>query len=199
MDTIQAIKTRRSIRKFKEKDIDDDLIKTIIEAGMMAPSSKNTQPWYFIVLKGKKKNTVVDIVEEEYPKRNNIYRKGQGTKPSQLASCVLTRNAPVLILVFNKAPYTLGEDNVIKECDYESLLAWTVEVESVSAAIQNMLLALHSLGLGGVWLADFNFARKKICKYLNCKYDLLAGIALGYPDQNIPPRDIPEIKFEMIE
>ena len=101
--------------------------------------------------------------------------------------------------MFNKAPYTRGEKNVIKECDYESMLAWTVEVQSVSAAIQNMLLAIHDLGLGGVWLADFNFARRKICKFLHCKYDLLAGITLGHPAYKVPPMEIPKVDIEILK
>ncbi|MFH1234738.1 MAG: nitroreductase family protein, partial [Candidatus Diapherotrites archaeon] len=159
MDALKAIKTRRSVRQYSSKQVDAKLIEKIIEAGKSAPSSKNTQPWHFIVLKGKKKDKVVGIVEKEFPKRKSIYRKGKVEKPTTRSSCVLTRVAPVLILVFNKAPYTHGENNVIKDCCPESLLAWTVEVESVSAAIENMLLAIHALGLGGVWLADFNFAR----------------------------------------
>ncbi len=200
MNTLEAIKTRRSIRKFLKKDVSTKYVEEIIRAGMYAPSSKNTQPWHFIVLKGNKKNEIVHIVEEEFTKKRKIYRKG-GTKvkSSTLVSCTFTKEAPVLILVFNKAPYTGGEENVIKDCDYEPMDAWTVEVEGVSAAIQNMLLAIHDLGLGGVWLADFNFARKRICEFLNCDYDLIAGIVIGYAAYKVPPREISEIKLQILE
>jgi nitroreductase len=50
MDTIKAIKTRRSIRKFKDKPVENDKITMIIEAGMYAPSARNEQPWHFIVV-----------------------------------------------------------------------------------------------------------------------------------------------------
>ena len=199
MDTLKAIKTRRSIRKFKNKEVNNKLLKTIIEAGMRAPSAKNTQPWHFIILKGKKKDAIVDIVEKEHPDREEAEKKIHGYKSSALYSYNLTREAPVLILIFNKAPYTKGEDYVIKKCNYKSMLAYSVEIQSVSAAIENMLLALHSLKLGGVWLADFNFVRKKICKYLDCKYDLVAGIALGYPSQKCPPRNIPKIDLQILK
>ena len=199
MDTLEAIRTRRSIRQFLNKDVDVAILKQIIEAGMRAPSSKNTQPWHFLVLKGKKKNSVVNIVEEEFPKRKSIYRKGKIEKSSTLDSCKFTKEAPVLILIFNKAPYTFGEDNVINDCSHEALLAWTVEVQSVSAAIENMLLAIQSLGLGACWLADFNFARKRICEYLNCKHDFLGGIALGYPKISVPSRDIPAVNIDIQE
>lgn len=199
METLDAIRTRRSIRGFTKKDVSEKLLRKIIEAGMRAPSSKNTQPRHFMILEGKKKDAIVDIVETYEPKRKKIYRKGKKTKSSILPSCELTRKAPVLILVFNKAPYTRGEKNVIKECNHESMLARTVEVQSVAAAIQNMLLAIHDLGLGAVRLADFNFARKKICKHLECKYDYQAGIALGYPAYTVPPRDISEVDIKIIK
>ena len=174
------------------------LLDKIIEAGDRAPSSKNTRPRHFLILKGKAKDAIVDIVETFEPKRKKIYRKGKKTKSYILPSCELTKNAPILILVFNKAPYTRGEKNVIKVCDYESMLARTVEVQSVSAAIQNMLLAIHDMGLGAVRLADFNFARKKICKHLDCTYDLMAGIALGHPSYTVPPRDLDKLKVNII-
>jgi len=175
------------------------LINQIVEAGTRAPSSKNTKPWHFIVLKGKKKDAVATLVEREHSKRKFIYLKNKKVESSTLASCALVKQASVLILIFNKAPYTGGEKNVIKERSYEALLSWTMEVESVSAVIQNMLLATHALGLGGVWLGDFNFARKKICQTLDCQYDLLAGVALGYSNTQKPPQKITPIKFEILE
>ncbi len=54
METNEAILTRRSIRKYTNKPISDDLVKTIIEAGMYAPSARNLQPWHFLVVKERK-------------------------------------------------------------------------------------------------------------------------------------------------
>ena len=58
---------RRSIRKYLDKPIEDEKIKTIIEAGMYAPSAKNQQPWHFIVIKDR---NVLDSIREvhEYSK-----------------------------------------------------------------------------------------------------------------------------------
>ena len=50
METIQAIKTRRSIRKFTSQKISEEIIHKILEAGMFAPSARNTQSWHFIVI-----------------------------------------------------------------------------------------------------------------------------------------------------
>jgi nitroreductase len=53
MDTITAIQTRRSIRKFQTEKIPDDLIETWLKCGMQAPSAGNEQPWHFIVINDK--------------------------------------------------------------------------------------------------------------------------------------------------
>jgi nitroreductase len=54
MDALDCIHTRRSIRKYEDKGVPDDLIKQILEAAMTAPSAGNQQPWQFIVIKDKK-------------------------------------------------------------------------------------------------------------------------------------------------
>ena len=55
MTVEEAVKTRRSIRKYKNIPVPKELVERILQAGMMAPSSKNRQPWKFIVASGKTK------------------------------------------------------------------------------------------------------------------------------------------------
>lgn len=55
MNTIEAIFSRRSIRKFTIESISDEHVETILKAAMFAPSARNTQPWYFIVTKERKR------------------------------------------------------------------------------------------------------------------------------------------------
>ncbi len=50
MDTMQAILGRRSIRKYTSKQVEDEKIQQILEAGRWAPSASNKQPWHFIVV-----------------------------------------------------------------------------------------------------------------------------------------------------
>jgi len=54
MDALTAIQTRRSVRKYREGKVSDELINKILEAGMNAPSAGNEQPWHFIVIKDRK-------------------------------------------------------------------------------------------------------------------------------------------------
>jgi nitroreductase len=61
MEVAKAIKERRSIRQFTDKNIPDDIVKKIVEAGRWAPSPKNTQPWRFIIIRDTKK--LIEISE----------------------------------------------------------------------------------------------------------------------------------------
>jgi len=206
---IDCLKTRRSIRAYKSDPIPDDLLKKILEAAEYSPSSKNTQPWEYYVLKGEGKNHICDMVVEEYPKRGSPFRKREEFVPiknasddkniddfrtakvmTNIGSTVFIRQAPTLILVFNKAPYTAGEQNVIDGIGKEALLAYCVEIQGVSAFIYSVLLAAHEVGLGGCCIADINFCRDKIKKYIGTENDLIAGIILGYPKANVPPKNI---------
>jgi len=51
MEAIEAIHTRRSVRKFEERAVDDETIEKLLHAAMMAPSARNQQPWHFVVLR----------------------------------------------------------------------------------------------------------------------------------------------------
>jgi nitroreductase len=53
MEAIQAILTRRSIRKFKETTVSDDVIEKIVDCGLAAPSARDKQPWHLIVVKNR--------------------------------------------------------------------------------------------------------------------------------------------------
>ena len=61
MELLQAIKERRSIRKFKPEPIPRELLEQLVKNAMWAPSGMNTQPWKFIVLTGQKKQQFLDV------------------------------------------------------------------------------------------------------------------------------------------
>ena len=61
---IEAIKNRRSIRKYKCKAVDKEAIAQILQAGMLAPSSKNRQPWKFVVATESAKEEACQAMEE---------------------------------------------------------------------------------------------------------------------------------------
>lgn len=115
MNLSEAIHTRRSIRKFTDELVPDEMIRKILEAAMMAPSAGNAQPWQFIVINSRE---ILDSMVDVHP-----YIK-------------MVKQAPVGILI-------CGDLSKEKHQGY-----W---VQDCSAAMQNLLLAAHDLGLGAVW------------------------------------------------
>ena len=64
MDTMKAVLTRRSVRKYIDKPISDETIKELIEAGISAPSAGNQQPWHFIIIDDHK---LIDKIPDFHP------------------------------------------------------------------------------------------------------------------------------------
>ncbi|MEM0014707.1 MAG: nitroreductase family protein [Zestosphaera sp.] len=197
---MQVILTRRSVRKYRDVDVPDDVLMKILEAGRWAPSGEDAQPWRFIVVKDKAKRELlgrwgaagsgrrfkseymtralfqrIQISDEE--KRKRVYRKLITGEVS-----AFMKDAPVLIVV-------VGRRNV-----------WDAPYD-VSAAIENMLLAAHALGLGACWLVApvidvrDELKVKELLKIPE-EYTLDAIIALGYPDEQPKPR--PRLPLEEI-
>ncbi len=148
MDISEIIKTRRSIRKFTDEPVSDEIIDGIIESGTWAPSGMNNQPWKFAVIK------------------DSVLKK----KISNLTHYSKTvMNANALIAVF--LDHSSGYDN-------------TKDIQAIGACIQNMLLAIHSMGLGAVWLGEILKSKDKVLELFEGpeEFELMAVIALGHPE-----------------
>lgn len=65
MDVFEAIKNRRSIRKYQERDIEEEKLERILEAARLAPSARNRQEWRFIIVKDRTKRE--ELVKEASP------------------------------------------------------------------------------------------------------------------------------------
>ena len=177
MDVLQAINERRSIRRFKSDPVSADIIRTIIDAGIKAPSGKNRQPWEFIVVTGDKRAEMVRAMRAgiEASKARHI------NVGSAEYSANVMEQAPVTILIFNpygKVPW--------QEKSISDQIMDTVDVQSIGAAIQNMILAAQSLGLGSLWICDVFAAYEEICRWLKKNCQMIAALSLGYADENPP-------------
>lgn len=175
MDTINAIKERRSIRKFQDKTIPKETIQKLLELSIKAPSGKNRQPWRFVVLQGKKKDELVNVM-------TNVAKilKEKGANIGSLEISINSINeAPVVILVFNSF------SNFEEDYNHYRLLT---DTQSIGASIQTMILAAQDLGLGSLWVCDIFYSQNEICSWLNRKDELVAAVAIGYANQAPYPR-----------
>ena len=127
MDVFEAIKTRRSIRAFTEEEVSEEEIRKILDAARWAPSAGNIQPWIFVIVKD--------------PERK---RRLSEAALNQL----FIEEAPVVIVVCadqERSGRVYGRRGSDLYC-----------IQDTAAAIQNLLLAAHALGLGACWVGAFN-------------------------------------------
>ncbi|HDP69761.1 MAG TPA: nitroreductase family protein [Actinobacteria bacterium] len=182
METIEAITTRRSIRHFESKPIPDDVLKQILKAGCYAPSAHNSQPWKIVVLKDKKKNELAEVFlnvsnEERYKEYTGFY-----VNRLLKYSGKMIKDSSVALAFFNDGSFCQAASKYFRHSKKEVI--HLMEVQSVAAAIENMLLACHDQGLGAVWLGVPLLMPQEIIEdFFRTKNELMAVIPVGYPSK----------------
>ena len=189
---ISAIYDRRSIRKFIDKPISQKDITDIIQSGINAPSSKNRQPWKFIVIQGKSKEEMINVfhqgIEREESDSALLPQSKQYIVSAKYTIDIMAQ-APTIIFVVNSLGKSIMEELTTEERIYE-----ICNIQSISAAIQNMLLAATEKGIGSLWICDIYFAYPELCKWLGSDGQLIAAIAFGYPNEF--PEERPRKKID---
>ena len=177
---LSVIENRRSIRKYKKKDVPKHIIEDIIQAGMLAPSSKNRQPWKFIVAESNAKDEVLAVMKRglEREKENPFLPESAQYFKGAEHTLEIMRQAPVLIFIIN----TLGID-IHASLNAEERIYEICNAQSVGAAIENMTLAATEYGLGSLWICDTYFAYEELCSWMDTEGELFAAMAVGYADE----------------
>ncbi len=197
MDLFEAICGRTSIRRFKQTPVPDDDIRKILDAGRWAPSANNTQPWTFLVIKDKELlrqmaeavRAMIDTMiphadSEKQAKRLAAYKGNYYT---------FFEHAPAVIAVFMET-YDAGTDLLLGRMGYSpddiKRLRPLPGLQSVAAAIQNMLLAVHALGYGSCWMTGPLVAQDSFGKLLGYGKErfIAALLPVGVPDETGPAR-----------
>ena len=178
MDIIEAVKTRKSIRKFKQEDLDLDQIKKIIEVSINSPSGGNAQNWFVYIIKNK------DILDRMRNEVETVYEKITGKSAPGVYA--FFNEAPVVLAVVQK-PYIGTLDAVIEKADanrnYDRKFIVNPGLQGVSSFITHILLVVHNEGLGACWMTSPLIAKPEIEKILGVKSpdNLVALIPIGKP------------------
>lgn len=162
-ELLMAIKSRRSIRKFKDKEVSSEIVKQIIEAGRYTPSAKNSQDVSYIILDNKKR-----IYEEVAVK---FFRK---IKP--IANIAIKHSKEVSI-----------DDNFFFKNAPIAIMIVTKDKISGSLAASNMALMAESYGLGVLFSGYFSDVANnspKLKKLLSLKHrdHVITTLVIRYPD-----------------
>lgn len=172
MDLLEAIKTRHTVREFDNKKVPIELLKELIEAARWAPSGHNLQPWMFVIV--TKEDIIKKVADIVNKKGANLFT-GFNTVMKDVSRKLGT--APALILVYG----TGSLKKVFEDLGGQyRKIGELFEAQSISAAIQNLLLCATNKNLGVGWFGMTVFCEKEINFLLNIEGDLHTILAVGY-------------------
>jgi nitroreductase len=190
LDLHEAIKNRRSVRKFKSTPVPKDLMDKIFEVALWAPSGMNRQNWKFFVLAGERKEELVSISSTSFQ-----YLEAQLQQ--------LYAEKPKIIEATRRFFKRLGEAPIVV-CGYfePANMEDVTSFQNVAAAIQNLLLVAYAEGLGSCWMTGPVTVSEEISRFLGVKdMTLVAVIPMGYPDEipKVPPRRTERVVYQGFE
>lgn len=155
MTVFEAIKTRRTIRKFKQTPIGTEMLVKYIDAARLAPSAANIQPLKYAIVNNSETNRKVFELLKWAGYLKGEYDPQEGERPT----------AYIVVCV----------DTDIRESGYG---------EDVGAAVQNIILAALEDGVGACWIGSVDRPKLSEVLNLPEKYIISSVIALGYPAED---------------
>jgi len=195
---VEFIKGRRSVRVMKPGTIAREDLDAIVECGLFAPSGSNQQPWHFAVITNRElinkiKRAVAASVDEIKERISSA--SAQKSFDGYLQYITFFGDASALICCFVE-PYRALLERLLSRYAPELSVSTreNASIQSVAAAVENMLLAAHALGYAGCWMTGPLIAKEGIEALVKPegKWELLAIIALGQRDEDRPAPTAPE-------
>jgi nitroreductase len=172
MDLFEAIRTRRSVRKYTSQPVEDDKLEAVLEAVRLAPSWANMQCWRMVVVKdGAVKEKISDLSYVE----SFFAPKGYKANPSKKALA----EAPVVIVLCAE-PQQSG-----------SLWGQSYYLVDVGIAAENLMLAARAQGLGTVFVGVYDEVKVKGILNIPATVRIVGMFPIGYPageQKDGPPR-----------
>jgi nitroreductase len=157
MEFSEAIRSRRSVRQFRNAPVPDRLVNAILEAGRAAPSAGNLQARVFFV---PRKHDLLEQLVEATPRQKSIAQAS--------VAVVVCANLERI------APY--GRRGVELYC-----------LQDAAASVQNMLLTIHALGLASCWIGAFEESVVTRILELPPPLRPVAILPIGWPDETPTP------------
>ena len=198
MDVSEAIKKRRSIRKFKPDPIPEEKIRLLLESARLAPSGTNTQPWRFVVIKD---NDTKKKLQEAAHNQRHIGRapviivccadlKAFKEFPERVDELIESgalpeRTREVFIPYLSK-----GMDTVTKD------VLMVAAAANVAIAVEHIVLQAVEIGLGTCWVRWFEDDKVKEILDIPEHVEVMALLPVGVPDKE--PSQRPRLSLDKI-
>jgi nitroreductase len=177
LDVIQAIQTRQSVSRVRQDPVSEDLVERILESAVHAPNHRITEPWRFHVFTGKGRGELARARAETA----RLMAEAEGEHEEMAAGRVSRERkkafrAPVIIAVVSAA----GRDEIETLENYAAC----------AAAVQNMQLTAHSLGLASIWRTGPVAYHEHMREFFDLEEGdrIVAYLYVGYPDMGERPR-----------
>jgi nitroreductase len=192
-DLLELMKTRRSIRRYQDRDVPDELLEQIMEAGRWAPSGDNGQPWRFIVVRDVETKKALSRIATEGSGRRftaeyftgRLDERFEGLKDEKKKARAYQKLRSGAV-----SSFLVDAPVIIVVCAY--LDVWDFPYD-VAMATQNMQLMAHALGLGTCVVVapvcDF-IDEVETAKLLKIPHGFKVALplAVGYPAESPGPR-----------
>ena len=178
-DVLNLMKNRRSIRNYSARKVSRKILNEILDAARWAPSAHNSQPWRFTILNEAEEKKVLAEVMAKAWIMNLVKNQIPLEHAKELAKRSIERftRAPKLIIA------SVTRTDIPKHTDESgNRVEGELAIQSLGAAIQNVLLAAHSRGLGACWFCAPAFCKAEVRKVLRLpdEFEPQALITLGY-------------------
>ncbi len=201
-DLANLITHRRSIRRWQDKEVSEELLFQAIELATWAPNGGNQQNWHFYIIVNRDIiKAIADVVQASADKIASWPEAGSfgETTAKLLGRASFFRNAPAAIAVA-ASRYQSPVDQILAVREKADARAGQIRewrnmadtrIQSVASAIAYLLLILHQMGLGAVWMTGPMQAKGEIEKILQMppEMDIAAFIPVGYPAESPDPRE----------
>lgn len=171
-ELIDVIRSRRSIGKCSDEVPDRALIEQVLEAATWAPNHKQTEPWRFVVLTGSAREGLGEAM-------GRAAAKGIDDPDAAQAAFDKAATKPL------RAPYVIAVYAVP-----DPAMPVVEEVAATAAAVQNMLLAAHALGLAAMWRTGALVFSDEVRAFLDmpANAEMLGTVYIGYANMAPPVR-----------
>lgn len=184
MDALEAIRSRRSLRRFAPREVPDGLVDELVEAACAAPAPHHSRPWRFVQVRPETRPRLAEAMADAWRADGPVDDAAVERSHRQLT------DAPVLLLACLDL-----EDARPWPDDRRRLAERDMFVQSLGAGLQNLLLAAHARGLAGYLKGAPLFCRDAVTAAL----DLPSGwetaflVLLGYPEPGAQPPPRPPV------
>ncbi len=192
-DFLKIIFERRSVRWYLNKSVPPSVLEKIIRAAADAPSAHNDQPWHFVVITSPEtRNQLAQKMAEKYEQDMKKQGIPEHTRKKKIRrSLALFRKAPAMVV-----PFLANKKRDRVKSESSDKLEEVMGIQSVAAAVENLLLAAASSGLGACWYSAPLFCPEIVagCLHVDDVWHPQALITLGYPEEIPKPKEKKALK-----